>query len=74
MASGTPVGWGDRVLGSLDRVAEGMRLVAVVVLGVYCTRSGCYWLGDGCTPRGSGSRAARIAPDQYHPTLVQWPA
>ena len=42
MASGTPVGWGDRALGSLERVAEGVRLVAVVVLGVYCTRSGCY--------------------------------
>ena len=42
MASGTPVGWGDRVLGSLERVAEGVRLVAVVVLGVCCTRSWCY--------------------------------
>jgi len=42
MASGTPVGWGDRVLGSLDRVSEGVRLLAVAVLGVYCTKSGCY--------------------------------
>ena len=71
MASETRVGRDARAPGSLDRVAEGSRLVALVAFGVYCTRVGCYWLAFGCTPRRSGSRAVRTTPGQYNPTLVE---
>ena len=50
----------------------GAGLVAVVALGAYCTRVGCYWPTVGSTPRRSGSRAVRTTPDQYTPTRVQY--
>ena len=62
MASATRVG---RVAWRQSRLItspNGVGMVALVVPGAYCTRSGCYWLGGGCTPRRSGSRAVRLTP------------